>query len=126
MIATMMLDFNKLQLSDANVTDLRVTRLTVEIDYLDWQGFSRTLVFKNAISCFFASPHGRALSHGRTQKGGAYVQECCKAAGEDEFDRFNEFSFTEAWEDQEIVKIVAEEVYEKHPPSEPISGAVVI
>lgn len=125
MIASIMLDFHKLKLSDANVTDLRVTRLTVEVDYLDWRGSSHTLVFKNAISCFSASPHGRALSHGLAQKGGAYVQECCLAAGEDAFEKFTEFSFTEAWEDQEIIKIVAEEVCEECPPNETISGPIV-
>ena len=108
-----MLDFTKINLSDAAISAVRVSESSVEIDYLDWQERKHTLIFVNVISCCMFSPYGRALSHGELETGTDYVRECCNVADENSYERFFAFNFVDAWADSKILRIVAEAVTER-------------
>ena len=108
-----MIDFSKLRLSDASISDVRIHPLSVEVDYLDWQEKAHTLVFNNAISCFVLSAHGKALSHGEVEDDREYLRECCEVADEDLLEQLRVFNFVEVWGERKILRIVAETVNEK-------------
>ncbi|WEF34258.1 hypothetical protein [Pseudoduganella chitinolytica] len=112
-MSNMKFNFDKMVLSDASITALRMQPAAIEIDYVDWQEQKHTLVFRNAISCYAASPYGKALSRGSTQCEGDYLRECCATAEEDNVELFTVFDFVDAWNDKKILRIVAEAVSEK-------------
>ncbi len=105
-----MIDFAKLRFDDASVKEIRISPTTVEVDYSDWQEKTHTLVFRNAISCFSLSPHGKALSHGQIETEGSYLSECCEVAEEDSNANFSVFNFFDVWSERKILRIVAESV----------------
>jgi len=107
-----MLDFATITFSDAVIAAVRVLDSVVEIDYLDWQDRKHILAFQNAISCCTSSPHGRSLSHGEVEKLVSNVQEFLAIAEHDAVETFSVFSFVEAWDNDKIVKIVAQFVVE--------------
>ena len=108
-----MVDFSKRIFSDATVTDVRIFRSKVEVDYIDWREQRHTLQFNNSLSCFVLSAHGKVLSHGQTENDGEYLRECCEVAGEDSYQNFRVFNFVDVWNDRKILRIVAESVVEK-------------
>ena len=103
-----MLDFTKINFSDAAISAIRVSESSVEIVYLDWQERKHTLIFVNVISCCMFSPYGRALSHGELEAGTDYIRDCCNVADEDSLEHFFAFNFVDAWADSKILRIVAE------------------
>jgi hypothetical protein len=105
--------FSNLNLSDASIKDVRIHPLSVEIDYVDWQEKSHTLVFNNAVSCFVLGAHGKSLSHGEIEDDREYLRECCEVAEEDQLEQLHVFNFVEGWGGRKILRIVAETVSEK-------------
>ena len=108
----MQIDFSLLRLDDATIKDIQISADAICIEYLDWQERTINLVFKNAISCYLFSPHGKPLLRGTVESSGDYLNECCRLAEEDDFSRFRVFNFVDAWNDNQIVRIVAEWVEE--------------
>ena len=93
---TLMLDFTRINLSDAAISAVRVLESSVEVDYFDWQERKHTLIFVNVISCSAFSPYGRPLSHGELETGTDCVRKCCNAADENSFGHFFNFDFVDA------------------------------
>ncbi|PSJ36804.1 hypothetical protein [Allosphingosinicella deserti] len=75
--------------------------------YRDWRENTFVFKFKDAIGYQSFSPENRDLDRGTVEEGDPLAVVACRAAGEEVSTSFRVYSFVAAWDDQQILRIVA-------------------
>ncbi|MBW8829405.1 MAG: hypothetical protein JF606_08250 [Burkholderiales bacterium] len=102
-----MLDFSKVELADAEIKSIATQGSSLVIYYDDWKEVSQKIVFQEAISYQSFSPENIALSHGCVRVKDPFIAHSCRVCEEKDNEAFKIFAFVSAWNNEEILVIVA-------------------
>lgn len=100
-------DFEKVNLNDAEIQRVVADGEVLLVFYKDWQETERQVVFNQVAGYQWCSPEGRSLSHGQTKSEDQFISFACEMADEDTNEGFRLYSFVSAWNDAEVLRVVA-------------------
>ncbi|WP_315386068.1 hypothetical protein [uncultured Stenotrophomonas sp.] len=106
-----MLDFEKLGLSDAEISAIAMVGDELHVTYVDWQERIRRLRFGNVAGYQAFCPERRELSHGTLDLEDPLIGVACKMAGESFTQGFKVYSFVSVWAEGLVLRVIAQEVF---------------
>src|ERR1700740_2182273 len=106
-----MLDFSKHPLNDAEIFQIIPTPWKLLVRFKNWQEKKFQFEFEDVIGYQCFNPEGQSLSHGTTKENGTFLSMAFKSSGESAINGYKVYSFVSAWDDAEILSVVAKTIH---------------
>jgi hypothetical protein len=102
-----MFDFEKCELSDAEILSVEVVGTKLIVKYKSWDEKCRSIIFEDLVGYQWFSPEGQDLSHGTIDLEDTFLKLACQMANVGNAEEYKIFSFVSAWNDAKILRVVA-------------------